>query len=74
VGHETRLNLNCAVHYLILRDHNREPASFRANVKDVVTLLVKSKTRGKASLHRMFEGQRDCLHAAGDPHSYGVGD
>jgi hypothetical protein len=27
-----------------------------AEVKDVVTLLVKSKTRAKAVLHTMFEG------------------
>src|SRR4051812_7205173 len=37
------------------------------------TLLVKPKTDAKAILYRMFEGPRDCLHAAGDPRSYGVG-
>jgi excisionase family DNA binding protein len=37
------------------------------------TLLVKSKTGGKAILYRVFEGPRDCLHAADDPRSYGVG-
>jgi hypothetical protein len=41
---------------------------------EMMTLLVKSRARGKVILPRMFEGQRDCLHAAGDPCSYSVGD
>ena len=51
-----------------------QSSSLRTGVKEIVTLLVKSKTGGKAILYRMFEGPRDCLHAAGDPRSYGVGD
>jgi type IV secretion system protein VirD4 len=39
-----------------------------------LTLLVKSKTDAKAILYGKFEGPRDCLHAAGHPRSYGVGD
>ena len=38
------------------------------------TLLVNSKTLGKAVLYTTFEGQRDRGHASGDTHSYGVGD
>jgi hypothetical protein len=53
---------------------SRESAQFPTGVKEVVTLLVKSKTREKAVLHRTFEGQRDRIHSAGDPHSHGVGD
>jgi hypothetical protein len=34
-------------------------ASLRTEVKDVVTLLVKSKTRGNAVLHMTSESQRD---------------
>jgi hypothetical protein len=37
-------------------------ASFRTEVKDVVTLLGKSKTRGNAVWQRTFEGQRDHIH------------
>jgi hypothetical protein len=36
-----------AMHCLILRDYNREPAEFPTNVMEVVTLLVKSKKREK---------------------------
>ena len=38
------------------------------------TLLVKSKTRGKASLHPTFESRRDRVHASGEAHSHDGGD
>ena len=38
------------------------------------TLLVKSKSRGQAVLHRTFEGPQDYIHSASDPHSHSVGD
>ena len=37
------------------------------------TLLVKSKTRGKAILHTMLEGPRYRGHSAGETHVHGVG-
>jgi hypothetical protein len=49
-------------------------ASFRTEVNNVVTLLGKSKTRGKAVLHRPFEGTRDRRHSPHDTHARGVGD
>jgi hypothetical protein len=36
-----------------------QSASFRTGVKEIVTLLVKSKTRSKAVSYTTFEGQRD---------------
>jgi hypothetical protein len=38
------------------------------------TLLVKSKTRSKAVLYTVFEGQRDWGHSPGEIHFHGVGD
>jgi hypothetical protein len=35
--------------------------------------LVKSKTRGKAILHTMFERQGDRIHSFGETHSRGAG-
>ena len=52
---------------------NRGAVRYTGQTSSRLTLLVKSKTGGKAILYRMFEGPRDCLHAAGDPRSYGVG-
>jgi hypothetical protein len=52
----------------------RESGQFPTSVKEVVTLLVKSKTRGKAVLHTMFEGQRNRVHSPGEAYSHGVGD
>jgi hypothetical protein len=40
----------------------------------VVTLLGKSKTRGKAVLPMPFEGTRDRRHSPHDTHARGVGD
>jgi hypothetical protein len=45
-----------------------------ANMGPQLTLLVKSKMHGKAVLHRTFQGKKDRIEAAGDPHSRGVGD
>jgi hypothetical protein len=39
-----------------------------------LTLLVKSKTRGKAVLPRTCERQGDRVHSFGDTHAHGVGD
>jgi hypothetical protein len=58
---------------LIGRRYEWEKKAHGAQTSPRLTLLVKSKTGGKAILYRMFEGPRDCLHAAGDPRSYGVG-
>jgi hypothetical protein len=52
-------NLPNSMPCLMLRDRNREPALFHANVKDVVTLFVKSRTRGKAVLDTTFGGRGD---------------
>jgi hypothetical protein len=41
-------------------------------VRRLPTLLVKSKTRGKAVLHTTFEGHRDRVPSSGDIHSYGA--
>ena len=55
-------------------DDRTRSASLPTGVKEVVTLLVKSRTRGKAVLHRTFEGQRDHIDSTGDTQSPGVED
>jgi hypothetical protein len=68
----------CINHALAMGSRRRslrgwdEPASLRTGVKDVLTLLVKSKTRGKLVLHPTFEGQGDRIHSFGDTHSRGI--
>jgi hypothetical protein len=49
-------------------------ASLPTAVKEVLTLLVHSKTRGPTVLPTAFEGQSDRVHASGDSHAHGVGD
>jgi hypothetical protein len=49
-------------------------SSFPTRVKDVLTLLGKSKPRSKAVLHATFERQNYQGHASGEAHSHGVGD
>ena len=49
-----------------LRRGSDEPAEFSTSVKEVVTLLVNLKTRGKAGLHTTFEAWSDRGHASGD--------
>jgi hypothetical protein len=44
------------------------------NYKDVVTLLVNAKTRGKAGIHTTVESQSDRDYASGPTHSHGIGD
>ena len=51
-----------------------EPASFPTGVKDVLTLLVKSKTHVTAVLHTVLEDQRNHIHLSDDPHSHSLGD
>jgi hypothetical protein len=48
-------------------------ASFPTEVKDVVTLLVKSKTCRKGTLYTTLEGQRDQGYASSDANSNEVG-
>jgi hypothetical protein len=43
------------------------------DLKNHRTLLVKSKSRGQAVLHRTFEGPQDYIHSASDPHPHSVG-
>jgi hypothetical protein len=42
--------------------------------RTALTLLVKSKTRGKAVLQSTFDGQSDQGHASGEAHAHSVGD
>ena len=42
--------------------------------KGVLTLLGKSKTRGKAVSSTMFGGQKDQVYLSGETHSHGGGD
>jgi hypothetical protein len=42
---------------------------FRTGVTDVLTLLVKPKTHGKAVVYTTFEGQRNRPHAPDATHS-----
>ena len=51
-----------------------ESAEFPTEVKEVVTLLGKSKTPGKAALHPTFRGHRDRGRASGDTCFHGVRD
>ena len=51
-----------------LRIGSGESAQFPTGVKEALTLLGKLMTRGKAALHRIFEGRRDRRHSSGDPH------
>jgi hypothetical protein len=48
---------------------NQGLALVQSETADVLTLLVKSKTRGIAVLHRTFEERRDRINAAGGPRS-----
>jgi hypothetical protein len=65
--------LTASVLCLIRSDRHREPASFRTDVNDVVTLLGKSHTCGPAVLHMISGGQRDRRYSPGEAHSHGVG-
>jgi hypothetical protein len=49
-------------------------AYLHTDVKEILTLLVKSKTRGTAVLPTMFKDQRHRGHVSGDTDSQGVGD
>jgi hypothetical protein len=51
-----------------------EPAEFPTGVKEALTLLDKLKTRAKAVLLIIFEGQRDWGHFHGEAHFHGVED
>jgi hypothetical protein len=50
-----------------------EPTELPTEVKEVLTLLVKSKTCGKGALYTTLEGQRDQGYASSDTHSNDVG-
>jgi hypothetical protein len=52
----------------------RESAEFPTGVKEALTLLVNSKTHGKARVHTMFESQSDRAYASAEAYSDGVGD
>jgi hypothetical protein len=51
-----------------------ELAQFPTGVKEVVSLLVKSKMYKKAVLQTTFEGQGDRVHAFSEAHSHAIGD
>jgi hypothetical protein len=50
-----------------------ESAELPTEVKEVLTLLVKSNTRRKAVLQTTFERQGDQIHSFGKIHSRGIG-
>jgi hypothetical protein len=49
------------------------PAECPTTVKEIVTLLVNSKTRGKTGVHTTFESQKDRGYASGEACSHGLG-
>ena len=57
-----------------LRRRDNRPVAPTGQTSSRVTLLGKSKTRGKAVVHTTLEGQRERIHFSGDTHSHGVRD
>jgi hypothetical protein len=55
-----------------LRRGSGESAELPPEVKEVLTLLINSKTRGRAVLHTMFDGQRERVHPPAETHFQGV--